>query len=85
MDAAVNLPGAARSGPDPEGAAYCLFAEPWWLDAVAPGDWGDILLHEGGDLRARLPFTLKRRLGVDYCLNRVRHRCRDRCVRAGLG
>jgi hypothetical protein len=64
MDATVNLPGATRSGPDPDGAAYCLFAEPWWLDAVAPGDWGDVLLHEGEDLRARLPFTLKRRLGV---------------------
>jgi hypothetical protein len=64
VDSTVNLPGEPRSGPDPEGAAHCLFAEPWWLDAVAPGDWGDVLQHEGDELRARLPFTLKRRFGV---------------------
>ena len=64
MDTTVNLPGAERSGPGSDGASHCLFAEPWWLDAVAPDEWGEVLVHEGDELHARLPFVSKQRLGV---------------------
>ncbi|MDR1659961.1 MAG: GNAT family N-acetyltransferase [Desulfovibrio sp.] len=39
----------------------CLFEEPWWLDAVAPGAWDAVEVRVNGEVRARLPFILGRR------------------------
>jgi hypothetical protein len=37
-----------------------LFSSPWWLDAVAPGAWGEVTVEHGGFLRARLAYTISR-------------------------
>jgi hypothetical protein len=42
-------------------ASYCIFQEPWWLDAVAPGAWRDITVSSGGIVRARWPIYEERR------------------------
>jgi hypothetical protein len=41
--------------------SYCIFQEPWWLDAVAPGAWHDITVTSGGVVRARWPIYQERR------------------------
>ncbi|MFN2567920.1 MAG: GNAT family N-acetyltransferase [Gemmatimonadaceae bacterium] len=41
-----------------------LFDEPWWLTAVAPGQWGAVEIERGGQVVARLPYVIRRRLGV---------------------
>lgn len=41
--------------------SYCIFQEPWWLDAVAPGAWREITVSSGGVLRARWPFYEEKR------------------------
>lgn len=41
--------------------SYCIFQEPWWLDAVAPGAWRDITVTSGGVVRARWPIYRERR------------------------
>lgn len=41
-----------------------LFHEPWWLDAVAPGQWGVASVPHGeGDVHAALPYVKKSRFG----------------------
>jgi hypothetical protein len=45
-------------------ASHSLFDQPWWLDAVAPGRWGEVSLEAGGAVRARLPYVIKESLGV---------------------
>ncbi len=41
-----------------------IFEEPWWLDAVAPGLWGEAIVRAGEAVVARLPYVLKRRGGL---------------------
>jgi len=43
---------------------HSVFFEPWWLDATAPGSWREARALDNGGLSARLPYTLKRRLGL---------------------
>jgi hypothetical protein len=46
----------------PESAgSYCLFQEPWWLAAVAPGQWACAEVERGGQVVARLPYVVHRR------------------------
>jgi hypothetical protein len=45
-------------------AAHTIFAQPWWLDAVAPGCWGESVVRRGDEVAARLPFAIKERFGV---------------------
>jgi len=40
-----------------------IFSQPWWLDAVAPGQWGEVTVDKGGQLFARLPYVVKKRRG----------------------
>jgi hypothetical protein len=42
-------------------ASYCIFQEPWWLDAVAPGAWRELTVFSGGIVRARWPIYEERR------------------------
>lgn len=44
--------------------AYCIFEQPWWLEAVAPGRWDAIEIEEHGHVVARLPFTITEKYGV---------------------
>jgi hypothetical protein len=47
----------ARSGPAaPQGP---IFHQPWWLDAVAPGQWDAVEVQRGGRTVARLPFMVR--------------------------
>lgn len=40
-----------------------IFSQPWWLEAVAPGAWGEVTVEKGGKLFARLPYVMKKRWG----------------------
>jgi hypothetical protein len=54
-----------RAGSEPGASATnTIFGQPWWLDAVAPGRWGESLVTRGTDVAARLPFAIKERFGV---------------------
>lgn len=37
-----------------------VFEQPWWLDTVAPGKWGEVSVEENGQMVARLPYVLER-------------------------
>jgi hypothetical protein len=41
-----------------------IFSQPWWLDAVAPNAWNEVRIEKGGILYARMPYVLKKRLGL---------------------
>jgi hypothetical protein len=66
----LNSP-VANSGGVPavtSATSYNLFQEPWWLDAVAEGEWDEALVKRGGQIAARLPFVRKTRLGRTWLL-----------------
>lgn len=44
--------------------SYCLFQEPWWLDAVAPDAWSEVVVKKGEHLTARMPYVLSRKYGL---------------------
>jgi hypothetical protein len=41
-----------------------VFEQPWWLDAVAPGAWSEVVVRRGGEVVARLPYAHRRRFGL---------------------
>ena len=41
-----------------------IFQQPWWLDAVAAGNWDAAIVKNGDEVVARLPFVVKKRLGL---------------------
>ena len=49
---------------DAQQAPGSLFAQPWWLDAVAPGCWGEVAVEQDGRTVARMPYVLRRRFGL---------------------
>ncbi len=40
-----------------------IFEQPWWLDAVAPGQWEAAEVVKDGSIVARLPYIKKKRIG----------------------
>ncbi len=40
-----------------------LFQKEWWLDAVAPSQWGAVVVNKGNEIAARLPFFIEKRYG----------------------
>ena len=40
-----------------------IFEQPWWLEAVAPGQWGAAEIEKEGKLIARLPYVRQKRFG----------------------
>jgi len=41
-----------------------IFHQPWWLEAVAPGRWGEAVVKNDGEVVARMPYIESRgRLG----------------------
>lgn len=40
-----------------------VFEQPWWLDAVAPGQWGCAEIKNGEHVIARLPYVFIKRYG----------------------
>jgi hypothetical protein len=63
-------PIAAQKNPTPVASAtsYNLFQEAWWLDAVAAGEWDEVVVKHGGQVAARLPFVRRVRLGSTWLL-----------------
>ena len=39
--------------------ANSVFEQSWWLDLVAPGEWGEVIVKEGDEVVARLPYVLR--------------------------
>ncbi len=57
-------PGGSRGSDGTTPATYSIFGQPWWLDAVVPGRWGESAVRRGDEVVARLPFAIKERFGV---------------------
>jgi hypothetical protein len=60
-------PEDGHAAPPMKGTTECafnMFQQPWWLDIVAPGSWGDVTVERGGATVARMPYVLKKRLGI---------------------
>jgi hypothetical protein len=49
---------------DSPGMFNSLFDQPWWLTAVAPGQWGAVEIEHGAEVVARLPYVIRRRGGM---------------------
>ena len=45
-------------------STHTIFDQPWWLQAVAPGAWDEIVLEKGGRPAARLPYVTTNRRGL---------------------
>jgi Acetyltransferase (GNAT) domain len=43
---------------------HSVFEQPWWLEATAPGQWGESVVKRGDEVVGRLPYAVKKRLGV---------------------
>jgi len=41
--------------------ANSIFQQPWWLEAVAPGQWAEVTCERDGATVARLPFVVRGR------------------------
>jgi hypothetical protein len=48
-----------RPASDPTDRANAIFQQPWWLDAVAPGRWGETTVERDGRVVARLPYVVR--------------------------
>jgi hypothetical protein len=48
--------------------AHTIFQQPWWLNAVAPRDWAEVTVKRGSEIVARMPYTVKKRYGLNYLL-----------------
>ena len=68
--------------------ANSLFEQPWWLDAVAPGQWDEALVTDAnGSVMARMPYVktgnritmppLTQNLGI-WMAPEIRDDCTDR-------
>lgn len=44
--------------------ANSIFQQPWWLDAVAPGQWSEVKVEKDGRVKARLPYLVKQKWGL---------------------
>ena len=47
----------------------CLFEQPWWLDAVAPGKWREIVVERGGQVFARMTYCSRKKLALQLSTN----------------
>jgi len=54
----------ADNGKGDTATVNSIFEQPWWLDAVAPGKWGEVTVSRGGEVIARMPYTMGRRCGL---------------------
>ena len=49
-------------------SSYNLFQEPWWLNAMAAGEWDEVTVKRGEKVVARLPFVKRKELGTTWLL-----------------
>jgi hypothetical protein len=62
MASVTEAPAAPRSTSPKETACVdAIFQQPWWLEAVAPGHWGEVRCEHGGQVVARLPYVVRGR------------------------
>ncbi len=61
----VALLTRAAPADDSISCVNAVFEQPWWLDAVAPGRWGEAIVRRGDEIVARLPYTYRRELGLE--------------------
>jgi hypothetical protein len=63
---ALTDPAVTLAGPRADAIPWVnsVFEQPWWLDAVAPGQWGAAEVMRGDKVVARLPYMQRRRLGL---------------------
>ncbi|MDA8388250.1 MAG: GNAT family N-acetyltransferase [Nitrospiraceae bacterium] len=40
-----------------------IFQQPWWLDAVAPGQWHEIVIRKGQETLLRFPYVTEKKNG----------------------
>ncbi len=40
-----------------------FFEQPWWLEAVAPGQWDEIIIKRGEEVILRFPYVIKKENG----------------------
>ena len=40
-----------------------IFEQPWWLEAVAPGEWAEAIVEKDGIIQARMPYFKAKTLG----------------------
>ena len=40
-----------------------LFEQPWWLDAVAPGQWNEIVIKRNNEVFLRFPYVMEKNNG----------------------
>lgn len=52
---------APRARPRETECANAIFQQPWWLDALAPGRWGEATIERDGRTVARLPYVVRGR------------------------
>ncbi len=45
-----------------------LFIQPWWLEAVAPGQWDVALVEKGGSILAAWPYFIQKKFGFRLSL-----------------
>lgn len=41
-----------------------IFQQPWWLEAVAPGQWGEVVVERGDEIAARMPYVINKKYGL---------------------
>lgn len=44
--------------------SYTMFQEEWWLNAAAPGTWDAVEVEKGGEIQAKLAFSIEEPLGA---------------------
>jgi len=54
-------PESAPGRPDQTPFANSIFQQPWWLEALAPGRWGEATVERNGGVAARLPYVVRGR------------------------
>lgn len=52
------------TGDDDVPWVHTPFEQRWWLEAVAPGCWGEAVVERKGEIVARLPYVRKQKLGL---------------------
>jgi hypothetical protein len=64
---ASAVPSAEARGREAHGDVpwtHTPFEQPWWLEAVAPRRWGEVVVERDGVVAARLPYVVNRQFGL---------------------
>lgn len=41
-----------------------IFQQPWWLDALSPNQWSEVVVKKDKEVIARLPYVIKKKYGL---------------------